>query len=114
MVIFFDAILVYSPSLHEHVLHLKLVSDTIRANKLFLNQAKCHLGHIISQGGVSTDPTKIKIVSTWTQPQTLKQLRGFLGLAGYYYWRFVKFGKIDKLFGKFYYDLLKKFPNFQP
>lgn len=43
-----------------------------------------YLGHLISQDGVSVDPAKIKIVQEWPVPTTIKSLRGFLGLAGYY------------------------------
>jgi hypothetical protein len=55
-----------------------------------------YLGYFITKEGVSTDSSKIMAVSNWPQPQNLKKLRGFLGLAGYYR-RFVKdFGKIAK------------------
>lgn len=43
-----------------------------------------YLGHVISKEGLSVDPTKIQCVKQWPQPTTLNQLRGFLGLAGYY------------------------------
>jgi hypothetical protein len=48
-----------------------------------------YLGHIISGQGVPTDPSKIKDILEWKKRQTLKKLRGFLGLTGYYR-RFMK------------------------
>jgi hypothetical protein len=54
------------------------------------------LGHVISQAGVSTDLSKVSTVVSWPVPMTCKELRGFLGLAGYYR-KFVKnFGIITK------------------
>ena len=44
----------------------------------FAQQSISYLGHVVSAHGVSTDPTKIESI------QNLKQLRSFLGLAGYY------------------------------
>lgn len=42
------------------------------------------MGHFITEEGVSIDPHKIDFVRYWPTPTSLKQLRGFLGLAGYY------------------------------
>jgi len=43
-----------------------------------------YLGHIVGREGVRVDPKKIHEMQDWLQPKTLKSLRGFLGLTGYY------------------------------
>jgi hypothetical protein len=104
MVIFIDDILIYSKSEVEHEKHLRLVLQRLREHKLYAKLSKCEfwidevpfLGHVISKGGIAVDPEKVKDVLDWVVPQTVKEVRSFLGLAGYYR-RFIEnFSKIAK------------------
>ena len=89
---FFDDILVYSKSLEEHALHLTEVLEILKSQQLYVNRSKCcfaqrqfeYLGHIISEEGVAVDQLKIEAMLKWPTPKTLCELRGFLGLTGYY------------------------------
>jgi hypothetical protein len=102
VLVFFDDILIYSASWTEHLLHLRAVLDVLCEHRLHLKRAKCafaassvhYLGHVISPGGVAMDMTKVEAMRTWPQPRSTRDLRGFLGLAGYYR-RFIQhFGSI--------------------
>ncbi|KAJ0818857.1 putative nucleotidyltransferase, Ribonuclease H [Helianthus annuus] len=104
VVIFFDDILVYSPSWADHMNDLQSVFTILLQNQFLVNRTKCafdqesieYLGHIISGQGVSMDPHKIEAVLNWPVPKHLKGLRGFLGLTGYYR-KFVKhYGSIAR------------------
>ena len=50
----------------------------------FAQQSIAYLGHVISAAGVATDPSKVESIRKWPVPTDSKQLRSFLGLAGYY------------------------------
>jgi hypothetical protein len=54
------------------------------------------LGHVISNGGMSVDPSKVQDVLSWKAPTSVSDIQSFLGLAGYYQ-RFIEgFSKISK------------------
>jgi len=97
VLVFFDDILVYNPNYEAHLVQLRTVFDILRQHTLFAKLSKCsfgeqqveYLGHVISIQGVFTDPRKVAAVEEWPIPKNIKELRGFLGLTGYYR-RFVK------------------------
>jgi hypothetical protein len=90
--VFFDDILIYRKSWEYHVQHVDKVLQLLKEQKLYAKPSKCffgvkevdYLGHIVSHEGVKVDPNKIKAMMDWLIPKTLKNLRGFLGLTGYY------------------------------
>lgn len=92
VLVFFDDILVYSSSWADHLQHVRAVFDVLRANQLAIKRSKCsfgessvaYLGHVIAANGVAMDRSKVTAVVAWPRPRTVKALRGFLGLTGYY------------------------------
>ena len=104
VLVFFDDILIYSKDMSDHLNHLRAVFRKLQEHQLFAKKSKClfgelsieYLGHIISAVGVAIDPKKVEAVANWPIPRNLKQLRGVLGLSGYYR-RFVKsYGVVSK------------------
>jgi hypothetical protein len=84
-------ILVYSRSEEEHEEHLYLVLQKLRDHKLYAKLSKCEfwlkqvafLGHIVSNGGISVNPSKVQDVLSWNVPTSVNDIRSFLGVAGY-------------------------------
>jgi hypothetical protein len=92
VVVFIDDILVYSRSEEEHEEHLRLALQKLQENRLYAKLSKCEfwmkqvsfLGHIISMGGISVDPSKVQDVLSWNVPMSVDDIRSFLGLVRYY------------------------------
>lgn len=89
---FLDDILVFSRTLQAHVEHLRTVFTILRQHQLYAKESKCsfaqpqieYLGHVISRDGVATDASKTSAMQAWPTPTNATELRGFLGLTGYY------------------------------
>ncbi|XP_019250968.1 PREDICTED: uncharacterized protein LOC109229874 [Nicotiana attenuata] len=92
VIVFIDAILIYSRSETDHAEHLRIVLQTLEDHKLYAKFSNCEfwlksvafLGHVISGEGVKVDIQKIEAVKNWPRPTSLSDIRSFLGLAGYY------------------------------
>jgi len=90
--VFIDDILIFSRNFDEHLERLEAVFRRLVQHGLKLKPSKCelfktsveYLGHVISADGISTDPEKVRAISTWPVPSNVKELRSYLGFAGYY------------------------------
>lgn len=89
--VYLDDIVVFSAGFEEHIKRLRMVFDRFRAAGVKLNPKKCrlaqpevtYLGHVVNATGIKPDPQKVRIVREYPQPTTTRELRRFLGLAGY-------------------------------
>ncbi|GBG75318.1 hypothetical protein CBR_g19950 [Chara braunii] len=92
MVVYLDDILVFNKTTREHAEHLALVLQSLRDSQYKINKEKSsfglpsviYLGHVISGDGLAPEAAKIAAIQEWPQPQTVRDVRSFLGLAAYY------------------------------
>ena len=116
--VYLDDIVVFGQTFDEHQERLRAVLSAIRKAGLTLKTSKCRfafqvlavLGHVIDQDGLHPDPAKLVAVRNFPAPKNLRQLREFLGLAGYYRRFIAGFASIARPL----YDLLKKSHSWSP
>lgn len=115
--VYMDDIVIYATSLKEHSVKFNRLMKRLKEANLKLQPDKCeflrreviYLGHIIGSHGVKPDPKKIEAIKNFPIPNNEKNIKQFLGLAGYYR-RFIRnFSKIAKPLT----DLLKKDRQFK-
>jgi len=90
--VYLDDIVIYARSLQEHERKFNQLAERLRNANLRLQPDKCeflrrevtYLGHVIREDGVKPDPKKIEAVSNFPRPKNAKNVKQFLGLAGYY------------------------------
>ena len=101
-IVYLDDIIIFSSDAASHIERLEAVFQKLAKAGLKLKPSKCeffkkrikYLGHIVSEEGVSTDPKKVEAVLNWPVPETVYDVRAFLGFVGYYR-RFIKsFSKV--------------------
>jgi hypothetical protein len=92
MEIFIDDFSIFGSSFQECLHHLTLVLVRCKEKNLVLNWEKCHfmvkqgilLGHVISHQGIEVDKAKVDLISNLPPPHIVKEIRSFLGDAGFY------------------------------
>ena len=104
VVVYIDDIMIYSTTFEEHMNHIDKVLGKLHETSLMLKLKKCKwcetdiefLGHVVGQGGLRPDPSKIEKIKDLKIPTNVKGVRSVLGLCSYYR-RFIKgFSKIAK------------------
>ena len=91
-IIYLDDIIIFSKTPEEHLTRLEAVFERLAAAGLKLKPSKCelfqtslkYLGHIVSEKGIATDPTKIEAIRNWPVPKTVTDVRSFAGFTNYY------------------------------
>ena len=102
--LYLDDVVVYSKTYEEHLHRLEAVLQRIHEAGLKLKPSKCkmfqksikYLGHIVSEDGVATDPSKIADIVAWPVPKNASQLQSFLGFAGFYRRFIQKFSNVAR------------------
>lgn len=90
--VYIDDLLIVSSDFETHMERLQLVANCLRQANLTINVSKSkfcmrsirYLGHIVGDGQLRADPERIKCISQFPVPTTVKQVRRFLGMAGWY------------------------------
>ncbi|MEW8091524.1 MAG: reverse transcriptase family protein, partial [Candidatus Thiodiazotropha endolucinida] len=90
--IYLDDVIIFSATFEEHLNRLEAVFSRLKEHNLKLKASKCeflqskvtYLGHIVSEAGIQTDPEKTEAIKNWPRPNSVKDVRSFLGFTGYY------------------------------
>lgn len=88
---FIDDVLVFAATKKEHDIILKAVLDRLESCGATINRQKCEfgknevefMGHRLSGNGISPTDDKVETIKRFRDPQTVEELRSFLGLVNY-------------------------------
>ena len=89
---YLDDIIIFSQDELQHLEHLVIVFGHLREAGLKMKRSKCdffkseihYLGHLISPEGISPLPNKLDSIRHMPVPNSMKEIKQFLGLTGYY------------------------------
>lgn len=115
--VYLDDVLLHAPTFTEAMDGLRQTLEILSKEGITLNLEKCSflmdkvvfLGFEVSEGKVKPGPDKIRAIREFEAPTTVRQIRQFLGLTGY----FRHFVKGYALMAKSLTNLLKKTVSWQ-
>ena len=92
MMTYLDDIIIFSQDELQHLEHLEIVFSCLWEAGLKMKHSKCdffkseihYLGHLISPEGISPLPNKLDSIKHMPVPNSMKEIKQFLGLTGYY------------------------------
>ena len=92
VMVYIDDILIFSRTAEDHLRHVGLILARLRQHKLYAKLSKCEfnraslpfLGHVVGQGGVEMQQSKVQALADWPRLTTVTEVQSFLGLANYY------------------------------
>ena len=87
-----DDVIVYSRHHFQHLRDFRAVFERLPVAGLKLKPSKCqlfrdevvYLGHVVNAAGVSPDPAKLRVLSTWPVPDTVRDVQSFLRFINFY------------------------------
>lgn len=90
--VYLDDLLILSKNFDEHLEHLSKVSLQLKNAGLTVNMKKSsfaikevqYLGYVVGNGSLKVDPGKVKAITEFPIPKSVRQLRQFLGMTGWY------------------------------
>lgn len=90
--VYIDDILIMSKNEAEHLQHLEIVFERLKAHSLSINNDKCvfgqtevnFLGYTINAQGYAPVQERVSAILNYKKPETVEELRRFLGMINYY------------------------------
>lgn len=87
-----DDFIICTQTFEEHIDLLRIIAERLKEKKLAISSEKSRfaykqiefLGYLLTENGLCANPQRIKPIENWTRPTTVKDVRRFLGSAGWY------------------------------
>jgi len=102
LVVYMDDLLIFSRDASSHYRHVETVLTRLEEHELYVAPKKCEfmkeeiefLGLVVGKNGIKVDPRKVEILKTWPKPDSITDIRSFLGLLQFFRRFIPKFSQI--------------------